>query len=160
MAINARNNIRLTWAQQQAVPLGGAYSIYGGIDAVSYAAALAGGIPAWPAGGQTGLGFGTLGGGFLGMAQGGNGLGAGRLGLGPLGVGGGALSLALDALADGHWHFAVVGADAAGNEVTPAASDVSLTLAGDPRPPTQARASYVAGTGIVTLTWATSPDDE
>lgn len=161
MTISARNNVDLRWAQQQAVPLDGTYSVYGGIGAVSYAAALLSSIPAWPSpSAKCGWGLGTWGGGAWGIGQGGLAWGEGNWGLGTWGQIGGSLSISLADLADGTWKFSIVGADGVGNVVTPAAAEATIILAGTPRPPTTARASYVAGTGIVTIFWTKSPDDQ
>jgi len=163
VSIVATSRVRLSWPAEQHVPLGGRYYVYGGIGSVGYASPLAGPLPAWPRP-QTKIGFGlgSFGGGAWGVGDAdGVGFGMGHFGYGPFGIGGESLSVDLAHLADGTWHFAVCGCDAAGNVETPAAVTTNIALAGQPAPPSRLRATaYSAGGGgTLSLAWTKSSDD-
>ena len=165
MAIVARSSALLRWPQQQHVPLGGSYNVYGdaATGTVNYSTALnVRPIPAWPDGeGKVGLGLARCGYSGLGWGDGGPGLGVGGLGLGLLGYGALLHVWRTGPLADGTHKLAVVGLDPAGNKTTPATIEQSVALAGTPRKPTNLAASaYDSETDTLTLTWTISKDDD
>lgn len=185
MGIIANSSALLRWPQQQHVPLGGSFNVYGDgrSGTVDYARALnARPLPAWPDGeGKIGLALGGLGNGGLGWGDGGAGLGMGALGLGLLGFGAALIEWRTEPLADGTHTFGVVGLDVAGNKGQPglglglglglgrlgygvgipAEIELSVALAGTPgRPTNLAATAYKSGTDTLTLGWTLSADDE
>jgi len=166
MGIVANSRAEVRWLQRQTVPLGGWYNLYsdggagGGIDYGTPVNARP--IPAWPDGeGKRGWGLGRWGCGAWGHGEGGVGWGYGPWGLGPWGFGIGMMSHVTGLLADGTYTLAAVPFDPAGNADTPASQTAEVSLAGTPRPPgVPTAAAYDGETGILTLSWALSPDDE
>jgi len=159
--IKGKSDVTLRWPEQQS--LLGEYRMYGGVGSVSYAARLnPSRIPAWRlASGKIGFGLGRFGYGAFGYGDGGVGFGFGGFGLGAFGFGTPMIEHVLSDLIDGTWHFAVVGVDPAGNEVTPAVVTASVALSAAPEPPGIPTADgYDEGTDTLTVSWALSPDDE
>ncbi len=165
MSIVADAQVEVRWPQQQAVPLGGWYDIFGDAKsgAVDYGTPLnPGRIPAWPDdNAKIGAGLGRAGMGVAGYGDGGMGAGLGGAGLGMAGFGAEVISYITGALADGTHTLAVVGFDPAGNKVTPADLETEIAVAGVPAPPGVPTATnYDNGSDTLTLNWALSPDDE
>ncbi|NLF33262.1 MAG: hypothetical protein GX591_20545 [Planctomycetes bacterium] len=163
MTLIARSSaVRLRWPQQSGVAWFNIYSDGGSGGAIDYDTPLnARPIVAWPDGeGYGGWGLGRWGYGRWGASAAGAGWGLGLWGFGPWGYGRGGLAHVVRYLADGTHTFAVVGFDAAGNAVTPAAVTAAVTVAAAPRPPSRLRPTAWDGpNNTLTLSYTLSPDD-
>ena len=138
----------IQWIASHAVPIGGWYDVYsnGGAGAVDYDTRLnAVAIEAWPDGGSGKIGWGR-----------------GPWGRGKWGRGGRWTYFRTPKQTDGTYTFAVVGRDLAGNGVTPATEEISVTIAATPRaiPAAAEATAWNAGTDTLSVGWALSPDDE
>ncbi|MFB3893215.1 MAG: hypothetical protein ACE15C_14460 [Phycisphaerae bacterium] len=146
MTITAKSRARITWNSQAALGAGDSYNVYGdgGSGSIDYDNPLnAEPIPHAPElVSSAGWGYGSWGYGLWGQFS-------------PM-----AMAFITQLLADGTYLFAVCARDEAGNETHPAAQTASVTLAGQPRPPANLKATaYAAGSDTVTFTWTRSPDD-
>jgi len=156
MGIVAKQSVRLTWPQSQAVPGGGYYQIYrdGAAEPENDSP-----IPGWPDGhGKVGYGRGAFGRGAYGVSAGGLGYGLGGYGLGGYGVGGRSLSMIADQVPDGVHEWEIAAFDAAGNESAGNPS-ATLALAGEPDPPRDAEPAAYAD-NVLSVTFTLSEDDE
>ena len=165
MGIVADAQVELNWAQQQDVPVDGAFNVYSAPagQALGYSNRLnASAIPAWPDGeGKIGWGLGGWGADPWGLGPAGLGFGGGGWGGDCWGIGAEPMSFDTVQLDDGAYQFAVVGLDAPGNQVTPADMIVTATVAGTPAPPgVPEPTDYDDGTDTLSLAWALSADDE
>jgi len=171
MGIVARSKPLLRIAQDQRVPLDGSLDIYrndgdGFSEPVTFDAAHKVNtrpIDAWPDGeGKIGDSLGPDGSGPDGYGHGGVGDGLGADGIGMDGFGAQYIPYVGGLLDDGDYVFAVVARDPAGNPAAPSSgTEVTLALAGTPKPPASiAAASWDNGAGELTLTLGLSPSDE
>lgn len=162
--IIADAQVEVNWPQQQGVPLGGWYDVFGDgkTGSVNYSSPLnADKIEAWPDDeAKIGAGLGRAGMGVAGYGDGGMGAGLGGAGLGMAGFGAEVMTYTTPELADGTHKLAVVGFDPAGNAVTPADLEEEIAVAGVPEPPGVPEATaYDNGSDTLTLGWALSADD-
>ena len=163
MGVRASAQLDLAWPAQQHVPPGGYYLIYGNDGAggaVDYDTPLTPPRRAWPDGeGKIGAGLGPAGSGPAGYGHGGVGAGNGPAGLGMAGFGAEWLALRTGEFNDGDWILAVVGFDAAGNRVTPGIEQ-SIAVAGTPAQPADNPEPSAWATGVLSVDFSLSPDDE
>jgi hypothetical protein len=156
MGIVAKQSVRLTWPQSQAVPGAGYYQLYRDGSATPENDSP---IPAWPDGhGKRGWGRGGRGRGGWGKGAGGFGWGLGGRGRGGWGTGGQRLTMDTEPIADGVHVWRVLAYDGAGNE-SAGNPTASLAVAGEPEPPAEAEAAGYAG-GVLSVTFTLSEDDE
>jgi hypothetical protein len=156
MGIVAKQSVRLTWPQSQAVPGAGYYQIYRDGAAVAENDSP---IAAWPDGhGKRGCGRGGCGRGRWGKSAGGLGCGLGGCGLGGWGTGGACLTMDTDLITDGVHVWAIVAYDGAGN-ASAGNPTAALALAGVPESPSAVEADEYED-GVLSVAFALSPDDE
>ncbi len=165
--IIAQCHAQIRWPQTQHVPLGGHYDVFRDDrdGAVDYGVRInPADVAAWPDGaGKIGAGLGPAGLGAAGYGHGGAGAGMGAAGLGMAGFGALWVTFMTAKLRDGTWTFGVTGFDAAGNPAAPAATaiETTVTLAAAPAPAgVPAADAWDNATGILTLGWTLSADDE
>ena len=165
-SITAKSRVRLTWPAQHQVPPGGYYHLFHRVSGGSWDWGVASRInvdpiEAWPQGRHPGFGYGPFGQRAFGYPAFGAPFGYGPFGSGPFGFGTFSLEYITDWYDDGDHEFAAIGYDKAGNAVTPATAVGTVTLAGEPIPPSDLSAdSYDSGTDTLALSWALSPDDQ
>lgn len=163
MSIVARSRAVLTWPASAALGPGGYYRLYTDDrdGAVDYDTPVSRRIPAGPVGADGGgWGAGRWGAGPWGTGDaGGMGYGGGGWGYGGWGYGAPAVTARTPLLADGDWRVGLRAFDRHGNP-SAAGAEVDVTLAGEPAPAGDLRATaYDDGTDTLTLTWTLSADD-
>jgi len=165
-SIIAKAKVLLTFPAQHQVPPGGYYHVFHRISGGSWdwsAAARINPEPieAWPDGDHPGRGYGARGQTPRGLPSMAMPRGSGPRGSGPRGFDTFNLEFTTDWYDDGDHEFAVVGYDKAGNATTPATAIGTVTLAGEPIPPSNFSAdSYDSGTDTLSVSWTLSPDDQ